>query len=1210
MHSDKLLADLKQQVKLLEADLLERAEEPEFHDPLRAEYEMARSAERIALSYETWLDGQVTQAAAAWVLGTVFLRFCEDNQLIEFPYLASPVEERCEIPLDRQHEFYSKNPGRDTDRDWILEGFADMSAASIVAAGLFDKLHNPMWVITPSHHASQKLVRFWRLRGDNATLAHDFTDSEWNTRFLGDLYQDLSETARRDYALLQTPEMVESLVLDLTLTPAIDEFGLEPEKKAKHVSEDTPNTLRIIDPACGSGHFLLEAFDRLLNAWMNRAPGMESWEIIRKVLAGIHGVDKNPFAVAIARFRLLIAAMKAVKARDLKAAPQFSINIAVGDSLLHGRGALLSQETLPTSLSVHTFATEDIYDQKFRNVDLLGRGSYHVVVGNPPYITVKDQQENFNYREAYKDVCKGNFALTVPFAVRFFELGVHGGHIRKGAAYIGQITANSFMKREFGTELVEMYFNLKVDITHVIDTSGAYIPGHGTPTVILVGRTSIHRGLKIRVVQGIQGEPSQPSRPEEGLVWRAILNQINIPSSESQWVSCEDLNRKRLARHPWNLSGGGSIELFDALSKSRKPLQSVVRLIGRTAHTGRDEAYYATRGDWERAGVGPANIVGLVEGASIRDWQISVNTYALFPYDQSLKPSISDLSLRARLWLHRSHLRTRREPGGTHEEIGLSWYEWSRWHPERFAIALGIGMPFIATHNHFALDRGGRVFKQTAPAIRLPPDASEDDHFKILGLLNSSIACFWLKQVSYPKGGDPVGKEGARVSAESWDDRYEFTGTKLKQFPLPTQFPLARARQLDSLARLINDLQPAAIFSRQLPTQAQLDLASSRISVAHEQMISIQEELDWEVYSHYELFDDLNKGEVTTPVSTTPPGIKFGERAFEIVLARRMATGTVSTEWFSRHHATPITDIPTHWPTAYRELVQRRIACIESHKEIALIERPQYKRRWSTQPWHVRKQAALRNWILEFCEHRQFWFTSDHGGFQQPKLQTVNQLADRFRSNTDFVSVIELYSGSDSDLAEVIADIIDTEHTPFLSSLRYKDSGLRKRRQWETIWELQREEDMTGGRLDIPLPPNYVSADFRKISYWRHRGKLDVPKERFISFPGASPDADSSLMLGWAGWDHRQSAQALTVLIHSRSEEGWSRERITPLLAGLAEQLPWVRQWHSEVDPELGVSPAEMYSDFLADQQERFELSDADLANWRPAATSRRKKQK
>ena len=69
---------------------------------------------------------------------------------------------------------------------------------------------------------------------------------------------------------------------------------------------------------------------------------------------------------------------------------------------------------------------------------------------------------------------------------------------------------------------------------------------------------------------------------------------------------------------------------------------------------------------------------------------------------------------------------------------------------------------------------------------------------------------------------------------------------------------------------------------------------------------------------------------------------------------------------------------------------------------------------------------------------------------------TVNRLADRLRSDADFVSVARLYAGLDADLADVIADIVDGGHVPYLAALRYKDTGLRKRQQWERTWELQR----------------------------------------------------------------------------------------------------------------------------------------------------------
>ena len=65
----------------------------------------------------------------------------------------------------------------------------------------------------------------------------------------------------------------------------------------------------------------------------------------------------------------------------------------------------------------------------------------------------------------------------------------------------------------------------------------------------------------------------------------------------------------------------------------------------------------------------------------------------------------------------------------------------------RARTPLSIVFAFVATHNHFVLDRGGKVFNRSAPVIKLPPNATEDDHLALLGLLNSSTACFWMKQV-------------------------------------------------------------------------------------------------------------------------------------------------------------------------------------------------------------------------------------------------------------------------------------------------------------------------------------------------------------------------------------------------------------------------------------------------------------------------------
>ncbi|MGH7438847.1 MAG: hypothetical protein ACRENE_24435, partial [Polyangiaceae bacterium] len=87
----------------------------------------------------------------------------------------------------------------------------------------------------------------------------------------------------------------------------------------------------------------------------------------------------------------------------------------------------------------------------------------------------------------------------------------------------------------------------------------------------------------------------------------------------------------------------------------------------------------------------------------------------------------------------------------TQLEHGRTWFEYSMFFVERFRTPLSIVFATIATHNHFVLDRGGKTFKDVVLMVKLPAGATEDEYLAILGILNSSTACFWMKQVCQPK---------------------------------------------------------------------------------------------------------------------------------------------------------------------------------------------------------------------------------------------------------------------------------------------------------------------------------------------------------------------------------------------------------------------------------------------------------------------------
>lgn len=1241
INAPQLLADLTRLLKRLEADLLQRIEDvPDLKAGLHAEWQAARDANRCAETFETWVDQVITQAGVHWLLSCVFLRFIEDNQLVDRPWLGgTPESGRLALVRDRHEAYFQAHP-LENDRDYLIAAFHEAGTLPGLHT-FFDEAHNPVFRLGLSGDAAMALRQFWQQVDPNTgALFHDFTDPAWNTRFLGDLYQDLSEATRKRYALLQTPEFVEEFILDRTLTPAIREFGFR--------------EVRMIDPTCGSGHFLLGGFQRLLAEWQRHEPGRNPVDIAQKALDAVAGVDLNPFAVAISRFRLFVAALRAAGVQRLANAHNFKVSVAIGDSLLHGTrfGLSQSQELFDAAEAhadtglAHAYASEDLTDVQ----RILGR-QYHAVVGNPPYIVVKDAALNAAYRKKYAS-CHRQYSLGAPFTERFFELAVTAADGRN-AGYVGLITTNSFMKREFGSKLIEQVLP-RLDLTHVVDTSGACIPGHGTPTVILFGRHRAPVDEAVRSVMGIKGEPSTPDNPEQGFVWRAIVDQIDQAGSESDFVSVADTPRATFGKHPWSIGGGGASDLKDQLEAGTVPLSSITTDLGFVCITKADDVFVLPLDAARRKGCESSALRPFAIGEDVRDWNISNENNCLFPYtdDVDLRAA-SDLDGTLRfIWRCRTSLLDRKAFGGqTYREAGKAWYSYGQIPVERFKIKYGITFAFVATHNHFVLNRGGMVFKQTAPVIKLPAGSSEDEHLGLLGLLNSSLACFWLKQVCFNKG----------MGEQPWADRYEHDSGKVAELPISESKPVETARRLDTLSHQLAAQQPVTLLShRLLPTRSSLDVAHAHSSQLRRQMIAWQEELDWRCYRLYGLLPACvcsDEVEFDAPVE-----IALGERAFEIVLARRVEAGKEQTTWFERHGSTPVTEIPAHWPEAYRRVVARRIELIEGDKSIGLIERPEFKRRWNSPRWEDQEQAALRDWLLTRLEAPALWPASAD---QPPQLTSTSRLAEAVSRDAEFMQIAALYAGhSDFDLPQLVAELVAAEAVPALPVQRYTDTGLRKRAQWQDTWALQRSEDAIDAEIDtqeharreelmkivteqangaaldadalawvqetldkelvplrkerkarevgaIPVPPKYQSKDFLKADFWRLRGGLDVPKERWVSYPGCERGSDGSLVIAWAGWNHLQHATSLAgYYMDMKDSEGWEPARLQPLLASLLELVPWLEQWHNELDPVFGERMGDYYRSFVTDEARALGFTLDDLRAWKPATTGAKRGRK
>ncbi|EUA08694.1 methyltransferase domain protein [Mycobacterium xenopi 4042] len=129
----------------------------------------------------------------------------------------------------------------------------------------------------------------------------------------------------------------------------------------------------------------------------------------------MYGVDINPFAVAIARFRLLVAALHAAGIPASKRRSDTRRTWPPGQSVVGSQSAVTSGRSVGGPV-IRADSTENADALK----EILQR-EHDVVVGNPPYITVKDAALNTTYRQLYQTPHR-KYALTVPFMELFFRL--------------------------------------------------------------------------------------------------------------------------------------------------------------------------------------------------------------------------------------------------------------------------------------------------------------------------------------------------------------------------------------------------------------------------------------------------------------------------------------------------------------------------------------------------------------------------------------------------------------------------------------------------------------------------------------------------------------------------------------------------------------------------------------------------------------------
>jgi hypothetical protein len=418
------------------------------------------------------------------------------------------------------------------------------------------------------------------------------------------------------------------------------------------------------------------------------------------------------------------------------------------------------------------------------------------------------------------------------------------------------------------------------------------------------------------------------------------------------------------------------------------------------------------------------------------------------------------------------------------------------------------------------------VFNRSAPVIKLPAGATEDDHLALLGLLNSSTLGFWMRQMFQAKGGQSTGK---KRQSEGWSRRLEYDVTKLCAAPVVAdqrERTIQLARRLDSLAGDYARLSASTTFASEWRADAiesQLRAAETKRREIRDQMVAFQEELDWTVYVAF----GLAPADEIVPLNQIE-AVASEHRPFAIRLARAASAGSSTNYWFEAMGIQPAVEIPTIYSDAKRSRIERRLALLESNPSLGLIEVPEHKRKWEPTDWSQEVDLAALAWLSNRVEAvvRAKDRPSTRGHIEaaiqdEPRILAAASIYQRRR---------------DVDLGGLILDIFTAESVPSHRFHIYTESGLVKRAAWEAVWALQYREDAGERGGPIPVPPEYSqgsrgkSTDFLRNEYWQLRGNLDVPQERFIAFTEVPYRSGSETLYGWAGWTPAQRLRAILAI--------------------------------------------------------------------------------
>jgi type I restriction-modification system DNA methylase subunit len=538
---------------------------------------------------------------------------------------------------------------------------------------------------------------------------------------------------RKGHGIYYTPKIITDFIVRETVGRYLQ------ENAGYH---DKLHNIKILDPACGSGSFLIRAYDELLRYHakeLNKPlDKLDQWERLPILTNSIFGVDLDKQAVEITRLNLLLRSLA-----HREPLPFLGDNIKQGNSLISGNEEELQEIFGADWQSKHPFNWQDEFS------GVMAKGGFDIVIGNPPYIRQEQLSE-------FKPLWQKDFECydgVADIYVYFFERGLQ---LLKEGGFLAYISPNKYFRSGYGEKLRE-FLSTKTTIVQLIDFGDAPVFDAITYPSIIVLRNSPPSKHQTKI---FTWNPSQP-----------LEEFSTVVASNSSLI-----HQNQLTGNGWRLESNTTLRLLEKLNKVGKPLGEYVNgRFYRGIITGFNEAFIVDRTIRDRLiseHPSSANVLEpLLKGKDVKRWSINFAEQYLIKIESSENKNhpwsgktvkeaetIFATSYPAIYkWFSgfRKELIERDDQGKYYWELRSCKY-WQEFKQPKIAY------PNICKRNEFAWDDKGYFTNQKAFII---PGASK----YLLGILNSTVIT-WLFD---------------KCLAKLQNGFYEPSAIFMKDFPIP-----------------------------------------------------------------------------------------------------------------------------------------------------------------------------------------------------------------------------------------------------------------------------------------------------------------------------------------------------------------------------------------------------------------------------------------